>query len=71
MTALERHLIEENKEMMRKLEETCRELGAVQGELMYIYQRYPRLCMGIVRGGKYKEGGCHESYKNQRLRLVK
>ena len=71
MTALEQYLIDENKDMQKRLAEAYRELGFTQGNLMCIYQRYPRLCMGIIRGGKYNEGGCYESYKNQRLRLVK
>lgn len=50
MTALEQYLIDENKDMQKRLAEAYRELGFTQGKLMCIYQRYPRLCMGIIRG---------------------
>lgn len=41
MTALEQYLIDENKDMQKRLAEAYRELGFTQGKLMCIYQRYP------------------------------
>lgn len=70
MTALEQYLIDENKDMQKRLAEAYRELGFIEGKLMCIYQRYPRLCMGIIRGGKYEEGGCYEK-KNEYLRIAR
>lgn len=41
MTALEQYLIDENKDMQKRLAEAYLELGFTQGKLMCIYQRYP------------------------------
>ena len=70
MTALEQYLIDENKDMQKRLAEAYRELDFTQGKLMCIYQRYPRLCVGVIRWGKYNKGGGYEK-KNEYLRIAR